>query len=94
MLGSGRRIVEPEQYLACLDQIAFLHQHFANDSPLEMLHLFVLAGGDKRARGDDGTVQWSDYRPKSEAEQPSEKDGTAEQNWQPPAPRDLSVPTF
>ena len=70
-----RRVVEAHQRLPGLDQIAFAHEHVADDAAFEMLHLLVLAGGDERARGDDGTVERRQRRPQAEAADPRRDDG-------------------
>jgi hypothetical protein len=55
----GGRVVESDQRLPCLDEIAFLDEHLAHNAALEMLHLLVLARGHERPRGDDRAVEGS-----------------------------------
>ena len=77
-LALRRRVVEAHQRLAGLDEIAFAHQHVADDAAFEVLHLLVLARGDERAGGDDGAVERRQRRPQAEAADPRREDGQAD----------------
>ena len=73
-LGVGGGRIEAQQRLVLLDQITFLDQHLAEDAAFEMLHLLVLAGGDERARDDDGALERCDGGPDAEPADAEQQD--------------------
>ena len=62
-LGLRSRIVQSHQRLVGFDDIAFLDQQFSNNSAFQVLHLFILSGGDERAGRNDSAGQAEPWRP-------------------------------
>ncbi len=65
-VGQRGRLVEPQDDIAFLDNVAFADDDLRDDAALEVLHDLVAAGGDETALRDHGRSQRRAKRPGAE----------------------------
>ncbi len=63
-----KRAVQPDQQIAGLDRLGFVHGDLGNDAAVQMLHDLAVLVHFNLARGDDGAVDGGHQRPAAQTD--------------------------